>query len=149
MKMKRALLIIALAAASSLSASAQATLQQRITNDVKRSPALNGAGVGVIVKDMDGNTLAAVNADQRFVPASNTKLITTGTALHSLGPDYRFKTAIGYTGTISNGSLDGDIYIIGGGDPTLGPMKKTSGASLIPNGWGFFSRRESELSTDV
>lgn len=127
MKMKRALLIIALAAASSLSASAQATLQQRITNDVKRSPALNGAGVGVIVKDMDGNTLAAVNADQRFVPASNTKLITTGTALHSLGPDYRFKTAIGYTGTISNGSLDGDIYIIGGGDPTLGADEKDFG----------------------
>lgn len=127
MHMKRILLSLALVAATIINAAAQPTLQQRINNSIKRGPALKGASVGVVVKDMEGNTLAAVNADQRLVPASNTKLITTGTALHSLGPDYRFKTAIGYTGTISNGTLDGDIYIIGGGDPTLGADEKDFG----------------------
>lgn len=120
MQMKRSLLIIALAAATTTGAAAQPSLQQRIERIVKQSPALKGAGVGIMVKDEKGASLAAVNADQRLVPASNLKLITTGTALHTLGADYRFKTAIGYTGTIQDGTLHGDLYIIGGGDPTIG-----------------------------
>ncbi|MBO6029270.1 MAG: D-alanyl-D-alanine carboxypeptidase/D-alanyl-D-alanine-endopeptidase, partial [Bacteroidales bacterium] len=59
-------------------------------------------------------------AGRRLVPASNLKLVTTGTALHALGPDFRFETGIGYTGTVEDGTLHGDVYIIGGGDPTLG-----------------------------
>jgi D-alanyl-D-alanine carboxypeptidase/D-alanyl-D-alanine-endopeptidase (penicillin-binding protein 4) len=55
-----------------------------------------------------------------MVPASNMKLITTGTALHALGPDFRFSTGIGYTGTVEDGTLHGDVYVIGGGDPTIG-----------------------------
>ena len=127
MHMKRIILSVALAAATAIGAAAQPSLQQRIENIIRRSPALKGAGVGVMVKDAGGTTVAAVNAEQRLVPASNLKLITTGTALHSLGADYRFKTAIGYTGTISNGTLDGDIYIIGGGDPTIGADEKDFG----------------------
>ena len=120
MHMKRILLSLALAAASIINAAAQPTLQQRIENIVRHSPALRGAGVGVMVKDTKGSVVAAVNADQRMVPASNLKLITTGTALHTLGNNYRFKTQIGYTGTIEDGTLNGDLFIIGGGDPTIG-----------------------------
>lgn len=127
MQMKRIILSLALAAATTIGAAAQPTLQQRINRAVMRSQALQGAGVGIAVKDMKGNVVAAVNPDQRLVPASNVKLVTTGCALHKLGPDYCFKTAIGYTGTISNGTLDGDIYIIGGGDPTLGADVKDFG----------------------
>lgn len=47
------------------------------------------------------------------------KLITTGTAMLALGTDYQFDTSIGYTGEIVDGTLNGDLYIIGGGDPTL------------------------------
>lgn len=119
MHMKRTVLSLALTAATIISAAAQPSLQQRIDNIIRNSQALKGAGVSVLVKTAGGATVAAVNADQRMVPASNLKLITTGTALATLGPDYRFKTAIGYTGTIENGVLNGDLYIIGGGDPTI------------------------------
>lgn len=67
-----------------------------------------------------GQTIVEYNSNLRLVPASNLKLVTTGTAIHKLGADYRFSTGIAYDGEISGGILDGDIYIIGGADPTLG-----------------------------
>ena len=95
------------------------TLQQKVDQAVKEEP-LKGAVVGVMVQDAAGHVLASREAGRRMVPASNLKLVTTGTALHALGPDFRFETGIGYTGTVEDGTLHGDVYIIGGGDPTLG-----------------------------
>ena len=118
--MKRLLIGLAFLAATTITAAAQTALQQRIENIISHSPALKGATVGVAVKNVNGNVWAEYNAGQRMVPASNLKLITTGTALHTLGAEYRFKTKIGYTGTIEDGTLNGDLYIIGDGDPTIG-----------------------------
>ena len=98
---------------------AQTTLQQRVDQLAGREP-LKGAVVGVMVQDLSGKVLASREAGRRMVPASNMKLITTGTALHALGADFRFETGIGYTGTIEEGTLHGDVYIVGGGDPTIG-----------------------------
>ena len=95
------------------------TLQQKVDQAVTREP-LKGAVVGVMVQDAAGHVLASREAGRRMVPASNLKLVTTGTALHALGPDFRFETGIGYTGTVEDGTLHGDVYIIGGGDPTIG-----------------------------
>ena len=72
-------------------------------------------------------TLASCNQDLRLTPASNLKLVTTGCALHRFGADYRFETRLGYTGRIDeNGTLNGDLYIMGGGDPTTGAGDKIS-----------------------
>ena len=95
------------------------TLQQKVDQAVTKEP-LKGAVVGVMVQDAAGHVLASREAGRRLVPASNLKLVTTGTALHALGPDFRFETGIGYTGKVEDGTLHGDVYIIGGGDPTLG-----------------------------
>ena len=95
------------------------TLQQKVDQAVTKEP-LQGAVVGVMVQDAAGHVLASREAGRRLVPASNLKLVTTGTALHALGPDFRFETGIGYTGMVEDGTLHGDVYIIGGGDPTLG-----------------------------
>ena len=96
------------------------TLQQKVDQAVEREP-LKGAVVGVMVQDMQGHVVARREAGRRMVPASNMKLITTGTALHALGPDFKFETGIGYTGAVdSTGTLHGDVYIVGGGDPTIG-----------------------------
>ena len=102
-----------------LQVQAQETLQQKVDRAAAREP-LKGAVVGVAVQDMSGHVVARREAGRRMVPASNMKLVTTGTALHALGADYRFETAIGYTGTVEDGTLHGDVYIVGGGDPTLG-----------------------------
>lgn len=74
-----------------------------------------------------GRAVASYNASTRMVPASNMKLVTTGAALKAFGPEYRFTTQIGYSGTIDNdGTLNGDVYIIGGGDPTIGAADTTA-----------------------
>lgn len=94
-----------------------------IQEDIKRlaaDPALAEGVVSICARTGDGRIVADVNRMQMMVPASNMKLITTGAALNELGADYRFETAIGYDGSITDGTLDGNLYIIGGGDPTLG-----------------------------
>ncbi len=83
-------------------------------------PALGEAVISICARTGDGRTLVDIDADNMLIPASNMKLISTGTALHALGRDYRFETRIGYDGEIRNGVLSGNLYIIGGGDPTTG-----------------------------
>ena len=95
------------------------TLQQKVDQAVEREP-LKGAIVGVMVQNMEGHVVARREAGRRMVPASNMKLITTGSALYALGADFRFETGIGITGTVEDGTLHGDVYIMGGGDPTIG-----------------------------
>lgn len=89
-------------------------------------PVFKQASVSICVRTASGDTLADVNGEEMLVPASNMKLITTGAALHHLGPDYRFRTGIGYHGHISDGTLHGDLYIIGGADPVLGSKDSIS-----------------------
>ena len=98
---------------------AQNPAQQYIGKMMSLGP-LKGTVVGISVQDMQGKTVASLNEDLRMTPASNTKLVTTGCALHALGPDFRFRTGLGYTGTVKDGTLEGDLYIMGGGDPTIG-----------------------------
>lgn len=76
------------------------------------SSRLTGAVVGVCIQDLDGGrTLADIRADRPFIPASNLKLLTSGTALAVLGPDFTFRTEL---------ILDGSRLVIrGGGDPAL------------------------------
>jgi D-alanyl-D-alanine carboxypeptidase/D-alanyl-D-alanine-endopeptidase (penicillin-binding protein 4) len=66
----------------------------------------------VLVVDAKGNELVAQNADQPFVPASVTKIVTAWLAMEVLGGDYRFQTRF---------YLDDKrvLYIRGGGDPFL------------------------------
>ncbi|HWL26068.1 MAG TPA: D-alanyl-D-alanine carboxypeptidase, partial [Ureibacillus sp.] len=52
-------------------------------------------------------------------PASNMKLVSGAAALEILGESYRFKTEILVDGNVENGVLHGNLYIKGGGDPTL------------------------------
>lgn len=94
-----------------------------IQGDIKSlaaDSALQQAVVGICARTGDGRIIADVNSEVMMVPASNLKLITTGTALNEFGPDFRFETSIGYDGTVTDGVLDGNVHIIGGGDPTLG-----------------------------
>ena len=98
---------------------AQNPAQQYIGKMMSQEP-LKGTVVGISVQDMQGKTVASLNEGLRMTPASNTKLVTTGCALHALGPDFRFRTGLGYTGTVKDGTLEGDLYILGGGDPTIG-----------------------------
>lgn len=116
--MKRIITAI-LAASLCLTAYSQAALRSYVQELNQKEP-LKSSVWGVLAVRMNGDTLVAFNQGQKMVPASNTKLITTGSALTLLGADYRFHTAIAYDGEVKDSTLVGDVYIIGGGDPTLG-----------------------------
>jgi D-alanyl-D-alanine carboxypeptidase/D-alanyl-D-alanine-endopeptidase (penicillin-binding protein 4) len=98
-----------------------ADLSAKLDQLISHSPPVAGAFVGVqVVRLSDGQVLYAHNANRLFVPASNMKLFTTSLALQRLGPDYRLKTQIVADRPIdSNGTLAGDLRLVGGGDPSL------------------------------
>ncbi len=76
-------------------------------------------GVAVYAADL-GNPLYLHNADLPLTPASNMKLYTTAAALDRLGPDFQYTTSVYADGEIyPDGTLDGDLILIGRGDPTL------------------------------
>src|SRR5882724_2235735 len=80
---------------------------------------------GILIVDAEsGETLYEQNADKYFVPASNMKLFTTALALAKLGPEYRFRTTLETRGPISSdGVLNGDLALVGRGDPNLSNRK--------------------------
>ncbi len=88
-------------------------LQQFLSTDGVRN-----AAVGVSVKRVaDGKNVVEYLPEMALSPASLTKLITTAFALDRKGENYCYKTEIGCTGEIKNGTLDGDIVIYATGDP--------------------------------
>ena len=76
-------------------------------------------GIDVVSLD-SGRSLAAVNPDKLFAPASNAKLLTTAAVLGLIGPNYRFRTTVETLGTLDKyGRLDSDLVLVGRGDPNL------------------------------
>ncbi|MBQ8049348.1 MAG: D-alanyl-D-alanine carboxypeptidase/D-alanyl-D-alanine-endopeptidase [Bacteroidales bacterium] len=123
---KTYIIIISLMLAGIYGGSAQSTLAgkaaqlQAAVEGITADPALSEAVMSICARSGDGRTLVDIDGDNMVMPASNMKLISTGAALHALGSDYRFKTGLGHDGKIVDGVLKGNLYIIGGGDPTLG-----------------------------
>lgn len=89
------------------------------------SPATAVGMFGVhAVQVVTGRVLYAHNAQHTFTPASNTKLFSTALALTKLGADHRFITRIAADREPDEkGVLQGDLSLIGGGDPTFGSRK--------------------------
>lgn len=101
---------------------ATSALHQRIEKILQDlPPGLQRAHWGIAVKNLrTGRLLYVKNEDQLFTPASNVKLFTTALALTRLGPLYRFQTSIwADTTPDETGTVQGDLRLIGGGDPTL------------------------------
>jgi hypothetical protein len=76
--------------------------------------------VGLAVIDSASRQLAYRNADRPMLPASTMKLVTAAAALRLLGPGHRFVTRVFATSEVdADGVVDGDLVIVGGGDPVL------------------------------
>ncbi|MCD7972741.1 MAG: D-alanyl-D-alanine carboxypeptidase/D-alanyl-D-alanine-endopeptidase [Candidatus Azobacteroides sp.] len=96
--------------------------QQHSTGEFINLPELESADIGIqLVETKTGKVLTSHNNNKLLTPASILKVLTTATALEIYGPDHRIPTLLEYVGNIEpDGTLKGDIYIKGNGDPTLG-----------------------------
>ncbi|GAB2640037.1 D-alanyl-D-alanine carboxypeptidase/D-alanyl-D-alanine-endopeptidase [Kribbella swartbergensis] len=97
----------------------QATALQTRLDTLLNDSRFNGSQVALVVRDATtGETLYDRNGGQRMLPASNTKLFSSAAAMDVLGPSYRFRTDVLATGQVHRGTLLGDLYLKGYGDPT-------------------------------
>ena len=83
---------------------------------------LKHSNIGIEIREIEsGEIVGEYNKSTAITPASVMKIVTSATALEVLGKDTRLETKVVYDGDISTeGVLSGNIYILGGGDPTLG-----------------------------
>lgn len=96
------------------------------------APEFRNANWGILVVDPErGDTLYSRNAGKLFMPASNQKLLTGSTALAQLGPGFRFVTTFIAGGPVRAGTLDGDLLVVGRGDPSVSDHMR-AGDALAP-----------------
>ena len=85
-----------------------------------RDPLFETTQVGLMVFDLDGDSvLYQYQARQLLRPASTMKLVTAITALDRLGVNYEYQTRFYYTGSVVDSVLTGNLYCVGGFDPSL------------------------------
>ena len=106
-------------------------------NNLSKDATLKNASISFYAFDLDSNrVIAYLNANKALVPASTLKLVTTATALELFGQSKHFSTSVQYTGYIdSNKVLHGNIYIKGGGDPSLGAHRFQTHYGNFINEW--------------
>jgi serine-type D-Ala-D-Ala carboxypeptidase/endopeptidase (penicillin-binding protein 4) len=79
-----------------------------------------GGTLGFVVADLaTGRILEGLNPDMPQPPASVAKAMTSLFALEKLGVTHRFSTQVIATGPVNGGRVEGDLVLVGGGDPTL------------------------------
>lgn len=97
-------------------------MKQRLNQFVKEEPKLQGALIGISIRSASsGEKLYEHTPHIRLHPASNMKLLTAAAALTVLGRDYRFTTELKTEGSLNGSALQGNLYLVGKGNPTLLP----------------------------
>jgi PBP4 family serine-type D-alanyl-D-alanine carboxypeptidase len=128
------LAVVAILTWPSFASAQDASLDSKISQITSR-PEYKHSSFGIEVYSLDENKVVyALNAQQFFTPASTTKLLTEGSALELLGPDYRFHSRVYRTGRISaHGLLNGDLILVASGDPNLSGRIQPDGTLAFEN----------------
>lgn len=104
--------------ACTLNAQNERTSLQLDIDLLLKDPYFKTASISVDIYDLtDREILYRKNEEKLFHPASNMKVITTVAGLLFLGEKYKYETGLVTDGTINNGILNGDLYVVGGFDP--------------------------------
>lgn len=109
-----------------------------VNEEWKKDPGLKGASIGFCVMNAaTSEVVGELNSTQLLTPASTLKIVTTAAALDLLGPNYHYDTQLYYTGDFDKitGVLNGDLIIVGSGDPTLQSGNFNKDNSLITDKW--------------
>ena len=109
--------------ASEDSAALEAFPLAELLDPLQEDRLFSSADIGIQVVDVaTGEEVYAHRADEDFLPASVMKVVTAAAALRTLGPAYRFSTVLLRDEDVEideEGTLQGDLYVWGGGDPLL------------------------------
>lgn len=98
----------------------------------ENDPQLKHATISLFVVDAEtGKPVFDKNSSVGLAPASTQKIITSVTAFELLGKDFRYKTELAHDGKIVDGVLNGNLYVSGSGDPTLGSWRYSSTKEVV------------------
>jgi len=126
LRMKTINLLFLLALSITVHAQSVSTRLTNAFSQFEQDPQMvNGIASLYVVEAKSGKVVFERNGKIGLAPASTQKIITSVTAYELLGKEFRYKTEVGYTGTISNGALNGTLLIRPSGDPTLGSWRWT------------------------
>ena len=93
---------------------------QRDIQTILATPALTRSYWGILVRSAKTNdTLYSLNADKLLMPGSTMKIVTLAAAAERLGWNYVYDTHLVATGSIEDGVLNGDLIVVGSGDPSI------------------------------
>lgn len=95
-----------------------ATLDQQLSSTIRRSGVAPTTSV-YVWDQASRKVLYSRSSTRAMAPASTIKLMTSAAALAHFGPDHRFTTTVALAGTQTGSTFDGDVWLIGGGDPSL------------------------------
>lgn len=124
MNIYKATILLILISLNALAQNTAAKLEQAYANLVNDEQAKYAIASLCVLDAQTGKVIFAKNENVGLATASTLKTITSATAFSVLGKDFKYQTTLAYTGKItSDGTLQGDLVIIGSGDPTLGSWR--------------------------
>ena len=93
---------------------------------------IDSASVAVMIVDLHNDSvLESFNATKSMIPASVMKAVTIGSLIGSTGIDYRYSTRVYMCGDVVNGVLNGNLLIVGGGDPSLNAQSGPQSGDIV------------------
>jgi serine-type D-Ala-D-Ala carboxypeptidase/endopeptidase (penicillin-binding protein 4) len=127
------LLVIAAGHPVAQRAPARAVAQlQRDIEAILATPAFDRGAVGIVVRSLaTDETVYTLNAPRLMMPASTLKVVTLAAAAERLGWDHAYETRIVADGRVEGGTLEGNLVIVGSGDPSLDRPALDSWAAQI------------------
>ncbi|KQT18217.1 peptidase S13 [Chryseobacterium sp. Leaf404] len=93
------------------------------TKNLMNSSTAVSSNLSFYVADESGNLVYEYQGSKGLSTASTQKIFTAAAALEVLGKNYTYKTTLSYSGTVSCGNLNGNLFITSNGDPTLGSWR--------------------------
>ncbi|ASE61465.1 D-alanyl-D-alanine carboxypeptidase/D-alanyl-D-alanine endopeptidase [Chryseobacterium indologenes] len=120
--MKKTLAVLTLSV-QMVSAQNIAQKLDRATKDLMDSSSAIASALSFYVSDENGNFIYEYQGNKGLSTASTQKIFTAGAALETLGKNYTFKTTSSYSGSLSGGTLNGNLFVSSNGDPTLGSWR--------------------------
>lgn len=113
-----------------------ATFEERLTSLVNGTVARSSDASIQIVELESGRSVAERNPHMPLSPASNMKLFTTAAAIDLLEPSFEVTTAVYARGQVdASGTLNGDVKVVGHGDPTIGGRFHDGQATAVLKEW--------------